>query len=98
MDHSLGAGAEAVVGTYRFLRRSRAARIGRFYSQDEYNIRRLMQGHDEIMEVGRSCVDARYRRHQTMQLLWRGIAQRSEERRVGKECVSTCRSRWSPYH
>src|SRR3546814_14936002 len=23
---------------------------------------------------------------------------RSEERRVGKECVSTCRSRWSPYH
>src|SRR3546814_13768549 len=25
-------------------------------------------------------------------------ATRSEERRVGKECVSTCRSRWSPYH
>src|SRR3546814_3700015 len=28
----------------------------------------------------------------------RGDHQRSEERRVGKECVSTCRSRWSPYH
>src|SRR3546814_3180754 len=27
-----------------------------------------------------------------------GSGQRSEERRVGKECVSTCRSRWSPYH
>src|SRR3546814_3951270 len=27
-----------------------------------------------------------------------GIAQRAEERRVGKECVSTCRSRWSPDH
>src|SRR3546814_12855046 len=27
-----------------------------------------------------------------------GGSQRSEERRVGKECVSTCRSRWSPYH
>src|SRR3546814_17982300 len=28
-----------------------------------------------------------------------GLARgRSEERRVGKECVSTCRSRWSPYH
>src|SRR3546814_17219961 len=26
------------------------------------------------------------------------IDDRSEERRVGKECVSTCRSRWSPYH
>src|SRR3546814_16222473 len=45
-----------------------------------------------------------------LQLPMRGIAivpqplepargeQRSEERRVGKECVSTCRSRWSPYH
>src|SRR3546814_1059388 len=26
------------------------------------------------------------------------VSPRSEERRVGKECVSTCRSRWSPYH
>src|SRR3546814_15614169 len=26
------------------------------------------------------------------------LAPRSEERRVGNECVSTCRSRWSPYH
>src|SRR3546814_18389357 len=26
------------------------------------------------------------------------VLHRSEERRVGKECVSTCRSRWSPYH
>src|SRR3546814_12077237 len=28
----------------------------------------------------------------------RSVRIRSEERRVGKECVSTCRSRWSPYH
>src|SRR3546814_18915558 len=26
------------------------------------------------------------------------LSERSEERRVGKECVSTCRSRWSPHH
>src|SRR3546814_10925839 len=26
------------------------------------------------------------------------LRERSEERRVGKECVSTCRSWWSPYH
>src|SRR3546814_19797877 len=32
-------------------------------------------------------------------LLGRGnFLRRSEERRVGKECVSTCRSRWSPFH
>src|SRR3546814_12089473 len=29
---------------------------------------------------------------------FRSFKTRSEERRVGKECVSTCRSRWSPYH
>src|SRR3546814_20317335 len=30
--------------------------------------------------------------------LCRAVGRRSEERSVGKECVSTCRSRWSPYH
>src|SRR3546814_11546734 len=33
-----------------------------------------------------------------MHSLHPSTALRSEERRVGKECVSTCRSRWSPYH
>ena len=28
----------------------------------------------------------------------RGVDERSEERRVGKECMPVCRSRWSPYH
>src|SRR3546814_19441666 len=30
--------------------------------------------------------------------LIRSVGSRSEERRVGKECVRTCRSRWAPYH
>src|SRR3546814_6926007 len=30
--------------------------------------------------------------------VFEAIPGRSEERRVGKECVSTCRTRWSPYH
>src|SRR3546814_20830651 len=34
----------------------------------------------------------------TLRRLMAGRLLRSEERRVGKECVSTCRSRWSPYH
>src|SRR3546814_12828307 len=32
------------------------------------------------------------------ELAWGDLGTRSEERRVGKECVSPCRSRWSPYH
>src|SRR3546814_14562857 len=34
----------------------------------------------------------------TVKILHANGHPRSEERRVGKECVSTCRSRWSPYH
>src|SRR3546814_15560279 len=30
--------------------------------------------------------------------VWNDVSARSEERRVGKECVRTCRSRWSPFH
>src|SRR3546814_4139838 len=42
---------------------------------------------------------ARRRLSGTVGLSADGVQQiRSEERRVGKECVSTCRSRWSPYH
>src|SRR3546814_11233785 len=37
--------------------------------------------------------------HACMKFIPQGaVMGRSEERRVGKECVSTCRSRWSPYH
>src|SRR3546814_4094502 len=41
--------------------------------------------------------DGRHRRR-SLQGYGRPGRQRSEERRVGKECVSTCRSRWSPSH
>src|SRR3546814_14622197 len=43
--------------------------------------------------------DPMYRRAQKgISYLAQEASVRSEERRVGKECVSTCRSRWSPYH
>src|SRR3546814_17268865 len=42
-------------------------------------------------------LDVEGAREAGLQRLQGGLG-RSEERRVGKECVSTCRSRWSPYH
>src|SRR3546814_1074288 len=36
--------------------------------------------------------------YQGVVAVYEAFQPRSEERRVGKECVSTCRSRWSPYH
>jgi len=74
LDHSRGSGAEAVVGTYRLIRRSAAARCGAFYSAAEYDIARLIAYPGEILELGRSCVDAGYRARPVMQLLWGGIA------------------------
>lgn len=66
--------AGGVVGTYRLLRRSRAELHGGFYSADEYDISRLRNYPGEILELGRSCVDAEHRNRPTMQLLWRAIA------------------------
>src|SRR3546814_4485332 len=44
---------------------------------------------DRVVREGRSAGNRRDREHGGL---------RSEERRVGEECVSTCRSRWSPFH
>src|SRR3546814_335684 len=49
-----------------------------------------MMPSDDSVTIGSSPHIAR--------LLNKSPSRRSEERRVGKECVSTCRSRWSPYH
>ncbi len=73
-DENRGGGARTVVGTYRMMRREAAARCGRFYSADEYDISKLLGYPGGILEVGRSCVDRSYRNGGTMQLLWRGIA------------------------
>jgi putative hemolysin len=74
LDHNIGEGPDAVVATYRLIRRPAAARLGRFYSAAEYDISRLVAFPGEVLELGRSCVDAAYRTRPTLQLLWRGIA------------------------
>jgi L-ornithine Nalpha-acyltransferase len=74
VDHAIGAGPEGVVGTYRLIQREAAARLGRFYSADEYDISPIVSFAGSILELGRSCVDAAYRSRIAMQLLWRGIA------------------------
>src|SRR3546814_11357688 len=59
-----------------------AAELTEADEQEEKHLRKRKRDHDERNAAGTQG-DA---------------AGRSEERRVGKECVSTCRSRWSPYH
>ncbi len=75
VDHAIGPGPEGVVGTYRLIQQAAAEQIGRFYSDEEYDISPLVGGYQgKLLELGRSCVDAGYRSRAVMQLLWRGIA------------------------
>jgi putative hemolysin len=75
VDHAIGPGPEGVVGTYRLIQQSAAEQIGRFYSDEEYDISPLIGGYQgKLLELGRSCVDIGYRSRAVMQLLWRGIA------------------------
>ena len=75
VDHAIGPGPEGVVGTYRLIQQSAAEQIGRFYSDEEYDLSPLVGGFQgKLLELGRSCVDAGYRSRAVMQLLWRGIA------------------------
>jgi putative hemolysin len=74
VDHAIGPGPEGVIGTYRLIRREAAAEMGRFYSADEYDLGPLLQYPGQVLELGRSCVDAAHRSRAVLQLLWRGIA------------------------
>lgn len=75
VDTSRPHGPDAVIATYRLLRGSVAREHGRFYTAAEYDISCLFGYPGEMLELGRSCVDANYRNRPTMQLLWRGIAE-----------------------
>src|SRR3546814_3308742 len=62
-------------------------------SSDLPNVLRVTSSTENWAELGRRefFYELRIFSHES-------TTSRSEERRVGKECVSTCRSRWSPYH
>ena len=66
LDHSRGRGAEAVVGTYRLIRREAAARFGAFYSAAEYDIARadrLSRRNSRTRPLLRRCRIPRAARH-----------------------------------
>ena len=74
LDRRRGDGPESIVGTYRLIRRTAAAEMGRFYSSAEYDITKIIEYPGEVLELGRSCIAKDARNTATMQMLWRGIA------------------------
>ncbi|QGX98534.1 GNAT family N-acetyltransferase [Roseovarius faecimaris] len=63
-----------VVGVYRLLRDDQAAKIGQFYSEDEYDLEVLKSSGRRIMELGRSCLDPAFRGGTAMYHLWNSLA------------------------
>lgn len=82
-DHLLAIVGGEVVGTYRLIRRQAAAAAGGFYSADEFDINRLVRQPGEILELGRSCVAARWRSRGVLQALWRGLSDYISDHDVG---------------
>lgn len=65
-------GAPAV-GVYRLLRDDMVARVGRYYSEDEYDLAVLKRSGRRLLELGRSCVHPDYRGGTALMHLWRGL-------------------------
>ncbi|WP_425046373.1 GNAT family N-acetyltransferase [Primorskyibacter sp. S87] len=63
-----------VVGVYRLLRGDKAAALGQFYSEDEYDLGILKASGRNLLELGRSCLHADYRGGTAMFHLWNGLA------------------------
>ncbi|MEW6696909.1 MAG: GNAT family N-acetyltransferase [Bacillota bacterium] len=65
---------DRVVGTYRLLPGGRAVQNIGFYSETEFNLSSFPADKKQILELGRSCIDADYRNGKAIQMLWEGIA------------------------
>ncbi|MGE5503133.1 MAG: GNAT family N-acetyltransferase [Actinomycetota bacterium] len=82
-QHLLALADGVVIGTYRLIDRCAAAKVGRFYSAGEFDIGAIEAFPGEILELGRSCVDARWRNRGTLQMLWQGLAAYIVENGIG---------------
>ncbi len=76
------ASLDHVVGAYRVLPWDRAAAVGRYYSESEYDIGPLKASGRRLLELGRSCVRADHRGGTAMLHLWNALADYVMERKI----------------
>jgi len=62
-----------VAGTYRLLAPESARRVGSYYAETEFDLTRLRQLRNRMVEVGRSCIHPDYRNGAVIALLWAGL-------------------------
>jgi len=68
-----------IVGYTRLLNESQAKRLGRFYSQDEFNLDQILALPGRFLEIGRTCVDPDYRGGAVLTTLWSALVQYAME-------------------
>ncbi|TCP60529.1 ornithine-acyl[acyl carrier protein] N-acyltransferase [Rhodovulum bhavnagarense] len=73
---------DRVVGVYRLLTCEGAERLGRFYTEDEYDLTPLKNSGRRLLELGRSCVHRDYRGGTALFHLWNGLADYVLDRRI----------------
>jgi len=73
-DHAPDDVPLGVVGVYRLLRGQHLAQVGQFYSEHEYDLTPLHHCGQRLLELGRSCLDQRYRSGMGMFVLWQALA------------------------
>ena len=73
---------DRVIGVYRLMRKDAALAGKGFYGASEYDLSPLISGGREIVELGRSCVDAAYRGGAAMHFLWNGLAKYVLDRNI----------------
>lgn len=76
------ASEDQVIGTYRVMTESMAAAAGRFYCEDEYDLRPLRENGQPLLELGRSCLHADYRGGPAMWHLWSALADYATVRQI----------------
>jgi putative hemolysin len=79
-----------VVGTYRMLSAAKSRRLGRFYSENEFDLGRLNNVRSRMVEAGRACIHPAYRGGSVIMLLWSGLA--DYMRREGCDFLVGCAS------
>ena len=67
--------ADQVIATTRLLERNRAGRVGRFYSENEFDLSALLPHYPyNVLEIGRTCIHPKYRGSKVLAQLWQGVA------------------------
>ena len=82
IDHNKKSKRESIVGTYRLIRRPMTQIHGKFYTEGEFDIKKILKQKGEILELGRSCVNKDYRNKPIIKLLWKAISAYMEHYKI----------------